>query len=347
MQLTTSAPPQKSPAAAQTPNPGRIIDTLLFSHARADALKAAIDLDVFSAIGEGRHTIEEIAQRCAASKRGIRSLCDFLVVNGFLAKAGLSYDLVTDSQIFLDRRSPAYLGSVAEFMASRWNAERCASIAQSVRDGRPALDTIMSDPAIWLTFAHAMLPLAANAAAAVAEQLGAAGAGDLAVLDIAASNGEYGLAVARVQPRARVVAVDWPDVLAVARQRAADAGCGGRCATIAGDAFTSDLGGPYDVALLPNLLHGFDRAACETLLRKVHGALREGGRVAIVEFVPAPDRVTPPFPAMFSLMILVSGSGDAYTHAELDDLLRRSGFGEITAAPLPPSPQTLILAKKT
>ena len=58
MQLTTSAPPQKSPAAAQTPNPGRIIDTLLFSHARADALKAAIDLDVFSAIGEGLHTIE-------------------------------------------------------------------------------------------------------------------------------------------------------------------------------------------------------------------------------------------------------------------------------------------------
>jgi hypothetical protein len=45
-----------------------------------------------------------------------------------------------------------------------------------------------------------------------------------------------------------------------------------------GDAFTCDLGGPYDVAVLPNLLHDFDRAACETLLRKVHGALRAGGR---------------------------------------------------------------------
>jgi SAM-dependent methyltransferase len=346
MHSTISAPQQTTRAEAQAPSPHRIYDTLLFSHARADALKAAIELDVFSAIGEGHRTIEDIAHQCAASVRGMRSLCDFLVVNGFLIKTGDVYDLTVDSRLFLDRRSPAYVGSVADFMASSWNAARCATIAQSVRDGYSSLGTSMTEPAMWCIFARAMLPVAAQVAAAVAGMLDVSSSGDLRVLDIAASHGEYGLAVARVNPRARVVALDGPEVLAIARQRADEAGLGERYDTIAGDAFTLDLGGPYDLVLVPNLLHGFDRSACESLLRKIYRALRVGGRLAVVELLPEPDRVTPPFPAMFSLIMLVSGPGDSYTFADFDEMLRHSGFHHNTASVLPPSPQTLILSTK-
>jgi 2-polyprenyl-3-methyl-5-hydroxy-6-metoxy-1,4-benzoquinol methylase len=275
-----------------------------------------------------------------------RSLCDFLVVNGFLTKAGDAYDLATESRVFLDRRSPAYVGSVAEFMASDWNTQRSASIAESVRAGHAALGSSTTDPAMWMKFAHAMLPIAAVAPAAVAKELEVAGAGRLDVLDIAASHGEFGLAVARAQSQARVVALDSAAVLAVARQRAVDAGCGERYATIAGDAFTCDLGGPYDLVLLPNLLHNFDRTAAQALLRKIHGALRDGGRLAIVELVPTADRVAPAFPAMFRLIMLVSGTGDAYTYADLDEMLQRSGFRDTAATALTPTPQTLVLATK-
>jgi hypothetical protein len=70
MHSTIDAAAPTLPAQGHAPDPSRIFERLLFSHARADALKAAIDLDVFTAIGEGRRTSEAIAERCAASVRG-------------------------------------------------------------------------------------------------------------------------------------------------------------------------------------------------------------------------------------------------------------------------------------
>jgi hypothetical protein len=76
---------------------------------RTAALKAAIELDVFTAIGEGAATADVLAQRCHASERGMRILCDYLTVIGFLTKTGNHYALTQDSALFLDRRSPVML----------------------------------------------------------------------------------------------------------------------------------------------------------------------------------------------------------------------------------------------
>jgi cyclopropane fatty-acyl-phospholipid synthase-like methyltransferase len=136
-------------------------------------------------------------------------------------------------------------------------------------------------------------------------------------------------------------------VLEVARENAEAAGVGGRFSTIAGDAFEVDLGGDYDVILVPNFLHHFSMADCVRFLRKVHAALRPGGRVGIVEFVPNPDRVTPPGAAAFSLTMLGSTpEGDAYTFAELEQMLKEAGFGPAEQHALPPSMATAVIARK-
>src|SRR5512145_1390266 len=74
------------------------------------ALKGAIDLDVFTAIAEGNTTAKALAESRRASERGMRILCDFLTVAGFLTKAGGDYGLTPDSAMFLDRRLPTYVG---------------------------------------------------------------------------------------------------------------------------------------------------------------------------------------------------------------------------------------------
>src|ERR1700686_1534618 len=75
------------------------------------ALKAALELDVFTAIAEGAESADSIARRCRTSERGMRILCDFLVIIGFLTKNRQThgYQLTPDRAMFLDRRSPAYL----------------------------------------------------------------------------------------------------------------------------------------------------------------------------------------------------------------------------------------------
>ena len=143
------------------------------------------------------------------------------------------------------------------------------------------------------------------------------------------------------------VALDWAPVLEVARENAKAAGLADRFSTIAGSAFEVDLGENYDVVLVPNFLHHFDPPTCVTFLKKVHAALRPGGCVAVVEFVPNPDRVTPPEAASFSLVMLATtAAGDAYTFEELNAMLSEAGFIQAQQHLLPPSVATALIARK-
>ena len=153
--------------------------------------------------------------------------------------------------------------------------------------------------------------------------------------------------MAQKNPLAQLVALDWAPVLEVARENAKVAGLAARFSTIAGSAFKVDLGENYDVVLVPNFLHHFDPPTCVTFLKKAHGALRPGGCIAIVEFVPNPDRVTPPEAASFSLVMLATtAAGDAYTFEELNDMLSQAGFKPAQQHPLPPSVATAVIAGK-
>jgi 2-polyprenyl-3-methyl-5-hydroxy-6-metoxy-1,4-benzoquinol methylase len=170
--------------------------------------------------------------------------------------------------------------------------------------------------------------------------------GPLRVLDIAAGHGLYGIAIAKQHPQARIAALDWAPVLQVAVENAQKAGVADRYETIPGSAFEAEYGGPYDAVLLTNFLHHFDRATCVGLLRRVHAALRPGGRAATLEFVPNEDRVSPPMAAGFSLTMLVTTrTGDAYTFSELESMYREAGFGNVTRHPIPTGPNTLVMGE--
>src|SRR5712692_11559838 len=98
----------------QQPSPALFFETIN-AYQRTAALKAAIELELFTAIGEGNTTAPAAARRCSTAERGMRILCDYLTVIGFLTKTGNEYRLTPDSAMFLDRRSPAYLGGAITF----------------------------------------------------------------------------------------------------------------------------------------------------------------------------------------------------------------------------------------
>jgi cyclopropane fatty-acyl-phospholipid synthase-like methyltransferase len=107
-------------------------------------------------------------------------------------------------------------------------------------------------------------------------------------------------------------------------------GVGDRHHLIPGSAFDMDFGNGYDLALITNFLHHFNPTVCTTFMKKVHAALAPGGRAAIAEFVPNPDRVSPPMPAAFSMMMLATTpEGDAYTFAEIEKMAKDAGFSRV------------------
>jgi SAM-dependent methyltransferase len=331
------------------PNPALFFETIT-AYQRSDAMRAAIELDLFTVIGEGNRTAAQIAAHCGASERGTRILCDYITMMGFLTKEGSSYALTQDSAVFLDRRSPAYMGGAIEFIASDQIKEGFKHLTEAVRKGGTAVPdngTLAPDHPVWIKFARAMAPMMRPVAQGIAQMIDPEANRKLKVLDIAASHGLFGIAFATRNPKAQIVGLDWGSVLEVSKENAKAAGVNDRHSIIAGSAFEVDYGTGYDVVLLTNFLHHFDPATNETLLKKVHAALAEGGRAVTLEFVPNDDRVSPQGVAGFSLTMLAgTPSGDAYTFAEFDRMFKNAGFAKNEIHEIPPAIQQLIISSK-
>ncbi|HEY8668383.1 MAG TPA: class I SAM-dependent methyltransferase [Tepidisphaeraceae bacterium] len=335
-------------AAPSAPTPDVIFNELT-AFQRSSAMKAAIELDIFTAIGEGNKIAAAVARRCRASERGARILCDYLAVNGFLTKIGNEYGLAPAAAAFLDKRSPGYMGSVAGFLQTPDMMNAFAQLADAVRKGTtplPQEGSISAENPLWVQFARDMAPMMAMPAQQLAQMINGSSKEPIKVLDIAAGHGLYGLAFAQLNPAAKVVGLDWANVLEVAKENARKMGVESRYSTIPGSAFDVPLGSDYDVILLTNFLHHFDPPTNEKLLKKVRAALKPTGRAVTLEFIPNPDRISPPMAAGFSLIMLANTpAGDAYTFAELEKMFRAAGFSRNTLHDLPMSPGRVVVSQ--
>jgi 2-polyprenyl-3-methyl-5-hydroxy-6-metoxy-1,4-benzoquinol methylase len=335
--------------SASKPTPERIFNTMV-AFQETEALKAAIELDIFTAIADGANTAAALAARTGAAERGVRILCDYFTIKEFLTKKGNEYSLTQESAVFLNRRSPAYLATMINFLASPWSRKNFGTLAEAVRKGGTANGTgdhTKPHEEIWVNFARSMAPLTIPAAEFIAGLAGAAEGKPCKVLDIAAGHGMYGITLAKRNPNSQVVAVDWPAVLEVARENAGKHGVAERHTTRPGSAFETDFGEGYDYVLLTNILHHFDVPTCEKLMRRVHAALKPSGKALTLEFVPNEDRVTPPMAAAFSLVMLAgTDAGDAYTFAQYEKMFRNAGFAKTTLHPIPDLPQQVLVSEK-
>jgi 2-polyprenyl-3-methyl-5-hydroxy-6-metoxy-1,4-benzoquinol methylase len=288
---------------------------------RSLALRTAIEMDLFTRIGAGTNTIRTLARATSASERGLRALCDYLTVQGHLAKQGSRYSLTLNARIYLTTASPAYFGSAVKFFASDATVAAFCRLRQTVERGTASalLD--------WVEYARSMAPLAHQTAQFAAAALRVDSAGPIQVLDLGAGHGLYGLAIAAQNSAAQIFALDAPQVLKIAMDNARQAGVAKRYHPIPGDAFKAGFGGPYDLVLAANLAHHFDEASNIRLFRKVRAALKPAGRMVLIEWVPNADRVSPSPDAAFALTVLAtSAHGAIYTLKEYSRMLRAAGF---------------------
>jgi hypothetical protein len=333
----------------EAPANAGLVFAMVNAHQQTAALSAAIDLGVFAAVGEGPGDVASIARHCSASERGIRILCDFLVINGVLKKDDGRYKHTATSAMFLDPKSPASMASVARFLSNSQIHDVYQSLAEVVRTGRttlPGAGTVEPENPLWVDFAENMAPMMGPLAAPMSALVLQAVSGSMRVLDIAAGHGLFGIAIAKQNPQAQITGLDWAQVLEVAARNAKAAGVAERYTRLPGSAFDVEFGGPYDAVLLTNFLHHFDHATCVSLLKKVRAAMRPGGVAATLEFVPDESRVSPPMPAGFAMtMLTTTAAGDAYTFKELAAMYAEAGFSAITEHPIPMSPHTVVLGR--
>ena len=327
--------------------PTRIFEVLQ-SFQKTAALRAAAELDVFTAIGGRGLSADEIATECGTSARGMRILCDYLCLTGLVQKRSDRYWLAEEAALYLDRHSHQFIANDAiEVYGGGTLAEGFQYLAQAVRIGGTALPragTLAPEHPYWAQFARALAPIGAANARLLAKLLAYSSSRPIRVLDIACGHGHYGIAIAKQNPLAEIFAQDWPPVLEAALANARAAGIAERYHTIPGDVFTADLGERHDLALITNFLPDLGPADCEQLLARIRSALASDGRAVVLQCIPEDDRLSPPNGPSLALSLLAqTPQGDVYTYRELAEMFKRAGFVRTEVRELGPSLRQHVL----
>jgi hypothetical protein len=316
------------------------------------ALKAGLDLEVFTHVAKGTDTAEKIAAAKQVSPRAMRILCDALVVFGVLTKSDGHYAVPPVAQMLLVKGSPTYLGAMSRIIGAKPIWDEASRLTELVRAGHRLAPEGAETPGnpFWEDFSRGSRNMATMAGPGVAETAAAwFGAGGPAkILDIAAGSGMYGFSALKRFPNAKLVSVDWPNVLKLAEPTAAQMGLKDRVEFRPGDIFKDDLGAGYDLVLAVNIYHHFNIEQCTELTRRLYSATASGGALVIVDAVADEKRETERFALVFALTMLIwTEDGDTYTLAEYARMLNGAGYREVEMRRLPgPAPQQAVLARK-
>jgi SAM-dependent methyltransferase len=291
-------------------------------------LLAAVELDLFTALGEGA-TAGEVAARLKADRRATEMLLNALVAVGALAKSGGVFQNTPDTARYLTAGSPENQRPALMHTVHVWKA--WTTLTECVRRGTAVLPPgVEAHDEQWTqAFIAAMHRNAMSAAPALVEAVGAAGVRRL--LDVGGGSGAYSIAFARANPELRAEVLDLAAVVPIAQKHIAEAGLEGRVTARVGDLLKDDFGEGYDLILLSAICHMLGPEENQELLARCRRALAPGGRLVIRDFILDPDKTSPKAAALFALNMLVNTrAGATYSEAEYGAWLAGAGFASVT-----------------
>ena len=327
-------PPSSDTARA---SPNRILATS-YAFWQSKALLSAAELDVFTILADGSIDLEDLTRRVGLHERGARDFFDALVALGLLERdaQGL-YRNAPDTDLYLDRRKPDYLGHLLVHLNAR-HYRNWGSLTQALRSGAPRSSGVGDYKALHdgdpmqLVFLNGMTAgslLAARVLAATFPWDGAK-----SVIDVGCAQGGAVVEIARTHPHLTGGGFDLPSVEATFTRYVEDNGLSDRLRFHPGDFFTDALPAA-DVLVMGRILHNWDLPTKKALLEKAYRALPSGGALIVYDPMIDEHRRENAHALLSSLnMLIETAGGFEYTCAECAEWMRQAGFTNIRAEPL-------------
>ena len=318
---------------------------LMNGYQAACVLGAAAELDVFSLLSKKALPAGEAAKKLDADPRGIAALLDALAALRLLKKSGARYSVPKDLAAALSEDSKTNV--LAMIRHSMSCLRSWSDLASAVKTGQPVprRASIRGAEADRAAFLLAMDNISAPLAPAVVSRLKKVKFKHL--LDVGGASGTWTVAFLKTAPDATATLFDLPDALPHAARRMEANGLSERVTLAAGDFYKDRLPVGADCAWVSAIVHQNSRGQNRELFKKVFAALNAGGCILIRDVVLAPSRIAPVAGALFALNMLVhTPLGGTFTFAELDDDLRRAGFGKVRQLLSDPFMSSVVLARK-
>jgi hypothetical protein len=313
------------------PTPEKILQTGTAFWA-SKTLLSAVELGLFTELAKAPSTLEAVQGRLGLHPRSSRDFLDTLVALGFLQRAGGLYSNAPDTDMFLDKAKPSYMGGLLEMANSRlypfWGALTTAlktgEPQNEARGGSDMFTALYADPARLREFLRAMSGVSRGSNMTIAAKFPWAGYRTCA--DIGTAQGDLVTQIALAQPHLRGIGMDLPQVGPIFEDYVRANGLSQRVSFQGGSFFTDDLP-RADVLLFGHILHDWDLPTKKLLLAKAHAALPPGGAVVVYDAIIDDDRSKNVFGLLMSLnMLIETQSGFDYTGADCMSWMREAGF---------------------
>ncbi len=309
-------------------NPGKLMK-VAGAFWEAFPLHVAVELDVFTRVGEGSLSAQEMASKWKGNERSAGMLLDALTAMGLLEKKAGRYANTEAAKTFLVRTSPAYMGHAVKHqhhLVSSWS-----KLSQAVRTGKPVRKRKRTKAELE-SFLMAMYNNASNLAPGITREI------DLSqrrrLLDLGGGPGTYAIHFCQANPGLTATVFDLPATEPFARKTVQRFGLGPRIEFQPGDYLADPVQGTYDVAWLSQILHSMGPEQCRSVIQKAVSALEPGGLVLIHEFLLNDTHDGPLFPSLFALNMLVNTEeGRSYSEGEVRDMLGKAGVHDIRRLP--------------
>ena len=299
----------------------------------AKTLLSAIEMGLFTELARGPEPFDALVGRLGLHQRSARDFLDTLVALGFLQRTGDRYANTPETDLFLDRQKPSYVGGILEMANHRlypfWGhlteALRTGQPQNEVKGGGPGLfETLYADPARLQQFLAAMTGISHGANLAIAR----AGFWKdyTTFVDVGTAQGDLAAQIALANPHLRGMGFDLPEVAPIFEAYVTAVGASDRVSFVPGSFFTDDLP-KADVVLMGHILHDWDLPTKQMLIKKAFDAVPAGGALVVYESIIDDDRSKNAFGLMMSLnMLIETDGGFDYTGADCSGWMREAGF---------------------
>ena len=333
------------------PTPERILQTGL-AFWPSKTLLSAIEIGVFSELANGSESFDALAGRLGLHPRSARDFLDTLVALGFLTRSGDRYSNSAETDLFLDRRKPSYVGGILEMANHRlypfWGhlteALRTGQPQNEVKHGGPGLfETLYADPDRLKQFLAAMTGISHGANLTIARAF--PWKDHRTFVDVGTAQGDLAVQIALANPHLQGIGFDLPQVAPIFEAYVARVGVADRLAFQPGSFFTDPLP-KADVLLMGHILHDWDLPTKQMLIAKAFDALPAGGALVVYEAIIDDDRSRNAFGLMMSLnMLIETPGGFDYTGADCAGWMKAAGFSSTRVEPLV-GPDSMVIAIK-
>jgi hypothetical protein len=318
-------------AAAAPPNPGRVME-LGLGFWGSKTLLSAIELGAFTELADGPCDGDELATRLGLHPRSASDFLDALVALGMLTREDGVYSNTIETDRFLDRRKPSYVGGMLEmanarlypFWGSLTDALRTGEPQNEARSGGDFFGAMYADPNRIAQFLRAMTALSTGAAIAIAQKFPFHR--HRSVLDLGSAEGGVLAQLLSAHDHLTGIGFDLPAVRDLFDRHLEACGLHDRVTFTGGDFFTDPL--PHaDIVVLGHILHDWDQTQKRALLTRVYDTLPAGGAVIVLDAIIDDDRRENTFGLLMSLnMLIETPGGSDYTGADCQGWMRDAGF---------------------